>query len=454
MLKRALVTLALVLGLIAGSTTPAAADHSRDTQRTRAGVSGWVPRAVDFDADYNTTAWGEPVSVFVFGFDWHQSEHTADLEGDFQALELEVVVPCSWVDNGFPDVNGDYVAAAWDTNVPGSAYPYEETLFQQPCDNGRIKIGAGVLRADRLVHGQHYYIRIGIRPGSAPPTHGSVRLIAQTGTIYNTEVPGNPYDNGDCLFSSSEESYFNGVNDRTTDAFNLRQEAAWCPQIDFTHLVVPKNSGLDTNDGVTAFMTNRLYNQGMEQAGIPGYFFASGNNYLQYCNTAPYAYDGACYVQMNKGTNGTAAAIAQDVTNPLGGPWPVGRYTSEAALRCRSGSSCDVEMFWNGLGTEVTPSEIRSARSTIPNDGLWYICRADKDHGVASFGFPHDTIRWKAYERSGNQIDVDFTFFGRDTFWNDADNSQKDIDWAPTPGVGEAGVGDICTPGPKYVMWD
>ena len=400
-LRRILVTLALCLGLIS-TTIPAEAYNpaARAAQIPRSGASVWAARKIDFNSGYDTLS-GQ--NFFVFGFDWYQSEHRLELNGSEQTFEIQAEVDCAWA--AYSGGNTGYIPGWWDTNIAGSALPYEGTMYPglggSQCTNGKTTVEVGVMNAAALTYGQHYYIRVGTAPTpSGPRPQSSVKLKVQTGATYDTDLPVLP-DNEDCSFNSSEIAAWNGASQAAQD---VRIQASWCSFIDWSHTVVRSGAVTGVNYW-PGFNVNYLYNQGMEQAGIPGYGFGAGNNYAQYCNGG---YDGSCYVQFNQGSAGYST-VWQDVTMSVEAAY----YTSEVALRCWNGGTCTFDFGNWGLWNANEWRAIVSA--TIPQDGHWHVCRLDKDRTGAGFTVAHSVIRWQLYNYSGGNMDVDYTFLGGKT---------------------------------------
>lgn len=434
LVRRALVALSLILGLVAQAASPAAAAYAnnpaaRDGQRPRDGVSVWVPRQVDFKSGWdfpNDAGW------MVFGFDWYQPDHIQDLEGSEQSLEFSAEVPCDWASPVWSDTDyyhrQGYARLLWDTNIPAAALPYEETTYGEPgmpgtvesCGSGGFELGAGVLNAAALTYGQHYYVRVGFATyNNSAPANVPVTLRAQTGTVYDNNNSLITYDNRDCSWNDTEISGWNGTGQTP---FGNRLDAAWCVWPDFTHTVVRDTSGL-LYTGTSApqyFATDKLLNQGMEGGGGPptsawGYKGSAA----QYCNIFGWpSFDGSCFVQFNKGGTGTGA-VFQDIG--MAGLPQQSSLTAEVAVQCPVTTACPMQLVLWGSGSGG-PLEGRSISYTIPAhvDGQpskWWICRLDYDHGFGSaFSYTHSSLRVEIFNDSPyHNLNVDYAFVGART---------------------------------------
>jgi hypothetical protein len=91
--------------------------------------------------------------------------------------------------------------------------------------------------------------------------------------------------------------------------------------------------------------------------------------------------------------------------------------TGEVAVRCRKGwaQSCAVVVAARAEFGGYS-SESRSVSGTVVDDGRWYICRLDYDHGAQpQLSNPHTNVRWEVQNGSHGNMDVHYTFLGRKT---------------------------------------
>lgn len=428
--KRALVALGLALSFVVSAAAPAQATYSYSVdntvptaQRPRTGASGWVPTTIDFKSE-----WASGRAWMTFGFQWLNQPHLRDTEGDHQAIELDAEVDCSWARNAFVTYGGwtqGYWGPGFDTNVPVDALPYEDTIFGEPCNanldhSGRGHFGVGVLNAAKLHSGVHYYIRVALSRDTnvgEPTTQSTVDLRIGTGIAFDSHDDGPdpllpPQLGNDCVFNDTE---ITGWNAATDAGLQQRLQGDWCSWQDWHHSVVRSDSGqVHTGSATSQYFNTDHLNNTMFDDSANGYAFGTGTNRAVYCNDTAIAYEGSCYLQVNKGTD-SFASVNQTVTVPAGSTHEF--MTAETAVRCRSGSSCLVGLLYYALGAQ---NEGREIQATVPNDGHWYILRIDSNHGqgVTGFYYDHsaDTLqRWEFHSYSASNVDVDFTFLGAKT---------------------------------------
>lgn len=463
------MALLLALTFVAAAASPAGAsyqpnDSLRAGQRPRPGASTWVPRGYQFQAGWDPT---NNRAYMLFAFRWEQNEHKEHLFGSQQFFEMSAQVDCSWSRTYVPagyNPNGEqgYHGGGWSTNIPGYALPYEDTTYLETCEasntpGDRGTYGIGVLNAAALVPGTTYYAHVWLQnPGNlgfAPPISSSVKLTVGTGTAYDSNNPVPPMLGGDCAFNNTEIANWNAA---TSAGLGKRLQASWCAWQDWSHTVVKDDGSVIAANYYNApfygsIGANKLYNQGMEEpTSAPGAHVGPGTAYgafgsaTRYCQDTFSAYDGSCFVQFNA-TGSPWASVYQDTTlDP--GPRP----TVEAAMRCRKGSGqrCDGSLGFFGFGGS-NPQESRfvgfhdGIAAGIPDDGYWYICRMDENHGNgATLAYSHPTFRWQVYGDIAANMDVDYTFLGGRTIVNDPDNELAGVE---IPGVGDIGPGPVCT---------
>lgn len=468
-----MLTLLLVLSFVGLVAPPAHADYTYSPSRpyrNHAGVSVWTPRNVDFNSGWDTTnnnAW------FVFGFDYHQPQHKAEL-GQSVALEINAEVDCAWSKISYADsYHQGYKAHGWQTNIPAAALPYEDTIWNDPCVNhpmsGRGSVGIGVLNTTALAadcqaklnaaQPCHYWARVSTQtiPGQSAPGYNSVvRLRTKVGVVSQSNLTDPPSYSTDCSFSDYEiNTQWNRTDDTLANSVTaapglwLRMhDAGWCAWTDGSHEIGISTGTLYTGAPAPAgqggnyypnVSVNNLANQGLEENPAMNQYVlwsSNGGSMTRYCNDASWpAFDGACFVQYNNGGTGGGVSIYQDraISTSGGGFNP----TAEVAARCRVGASCGIVLAVRGIG--VTADQAVSVGGTVPNDGHWYICRLDSNHPVNNAGFsnPHSTLRWEIYNTSNGNMDLDYTFLGGKTYAQNADNQSL--------GVGNADWSSVCT---------
>jgi hypothetical protein len=443
--RRALVAIGLAISFVVAAASPASAWSYTYPPSTRvhAGVSVWTPRTLDFNSgwdDVNNNAW------LVFGFQWDQPQHRQEIVPG-TTIEIGAQIDCAWAQMQFsvqqtqPNYQG-YRAAGFDTNISNASHalPYEDTMFGDHCVNnpnsGQGWFGVGVLNPQNLPSG-HYYIRVAIdsRPGATNPHYQSpVALRTHTGVQYPSAYTNIlPYSSTQCAW-----------NDQTIDAYwgnygwngiNLRMQASWCSWTDWDHIIIPFDGSLYTGVYRGSIWPDTLNDQGFESAGLGAYGKCCDNaNTTKYCNDPFPAFDGNCFLEWNQGSSPSVPSITQDRPIPR---TPDLTYTTEAAVRCRKGAwqTCDLQIgFWS-----LPSGQARMTGYTITDDGHWYICRQDSDHGQgASPIAPGDTtMRWAVVNWSHANMDVDYSFLGGKTFHANPDNGQV--------GVGNSSTGPGCT---------
>jgi hypothetical protein len=444
--RRALVAIGLAISFVAAAAPPAQAayyapsDSVRAANRPRSGASVWAPRYVDFTSGWDQNAHSD---YMTFGFQWSQDQHIAQMKGSSQFLEISAEVDCAWArvspvpntphagDEGYSPHYGLV------SNIPSAALPYEDTDFGEYCVNsntdGRGNFGFGVLNAALLVPGTLYWVTVQLDDvgfASAPINQSSVKLRIGTGTVYDSSQVIPPQLGSDCNFSDAEIANWKAPGGA---ALNTRLQASWCAWQDWNHTIVKDDVTLMTGQ-YKQFNTDKLYNQGME--GTAGYVLSgTGSNWTSYCNDPFPSYDGSCFIEFNRGSSATMPVIYQDSATPV---QPGGYVTTESAVRCRKGAgqTCDFQLgFW------AYPSgQVRMSGYTIPDDGGWYICRQDTDHGQGASPIDwagQTSIRWAIVNWSGANMDVDYTFLGGKTNVNN-----------PAPGDNPGGVGHITAGNP------
>jgi len=406
--------------------------------RNHSGTELWTPRQLDFNSGWDSTA---NRAWMIIGFTWYQQEHRLEVTQGV-GIEIDAQVDCNWARAQYANWKEGYQGSGWDTNIPGAALPYEDTIFKEACQNGtsgKGHFGFGMLNPEALVNGQHYYAKFAF---DTIPGYGScgcssdVQLTTKVGVVYDAWVPGLDRTYNDCNFTSNEISNWNVADDAH---LAIRQQAGWCDWIDWTH-----NNGdqvspaglLTTGTYYPSVNANYLYNQDMGNSG--GYStWGTGSHFTVYCNDPYPAFEPPCFTQSANDGPGQGA-VYQDTG------WQTGdSKTAEAAIRCRSGSAC---YFHIGIwATGISPDEYRYVTTSIPNDGAWYVCRLDMDHytGTLPEYATHSTFRWEIVHDVANQLmDIDFSFLGDATHWQDPEYGFAGYN---VVGVGHADVGNPCT---------
>lgn len=449
--RHPLVALGLALSFVVAAAAPAYASYLADTtvptaQRGRVGASTWTPRKVDFNSGWDTVngnAW------MVFGFDYYQTQHLADLRGSRQFLEIHAEVDCNWARNLMASQYGwggsqGYRFQGFDTNVPSAALPYEDTDYLEPCaqeltHTGRGNFGVGVLNAAALVPGTHYYIRIALDRDpnvGIPGFQSAVTLRTGTGITFDSNDGWNPYLSGaNCSFSDGQIAIWKNT---TYNELQTRLRSSWCAWKDFSHTVVKYESAQLNTGQYKEFFPDKLYNQGMGDGGVgnSGYNFAGGRNAVNYCNDSWSGYDGVCFTEINDPTGSNWAPVWQDVSMAANNIAQKASYTAEAAFRCRTGAFCPMYLNIKGIGGP-DPDEWRQVTVSVPNDSQWHVCREDANHGFENaFVYNHTTMRFELGITSSYQtVDIDYTFLGGKTIQDDPskDGHPNDLPDFPTP---------------------
>lgn len=447
MFKRALVTLGLVLGLVAGGQTPAFAAYTYggtapSSLRDHDAAGVWVPSNLDFKSGWDSTA---NAAYMIFGFTWYGGE----LVDYRQAFEIDAEIPCSWAKAAYSLGQG-YRAAAFDTDVPNAALPYEDTIFAEPCDDGNLdqgdkgSFGVGVMNVSALVPGTHYFIRVGLSNAwpltPAPTSPVKATLKVDAGIVYDSTLNVPSEFSSDCSFTDAEIADW-----RSTAAAGLtrRLQASWCVFSDWKHTVSKDDSSgtLWTDDAVRVVYPQKLTNSSFESGTSSWTLWGYGDqNWATYC---PYpgwpSYSGSCFVSFT----GVWADLYQTMPQTFA---PDTQATVEAAMRCGSPSGCRFQFQMEGTGGGTAESDW-SPEMTLAYSTQWYLCRWDYTTPERPSGTTrpymdsgHTTMWFEIRNAAGTELHVDHTFFGRKTTWADPEAA------AISPGVGQASKGITCTP--------
>lgn len=436
-LRRTRGSISLALAVVCVAVTAEPAQASRESQRPRAGASTWVPRRVTVTSYKDTST----RAVLRFDFRWDGSTQRSQMEGDYHTFEIGADIPCSWMKEGsFDETYQGYDPAYWLTNIPASALPYEDTIFGDSCpfltQEGEVRWGFGVLKAEDLTNGVDYYVELGLIANSGSGwVDGPIKVSVQTGTKLDVNSPSS-YDDADCSWSSSEK---NAWNNPTVAALDKRLEASWCGWPDWTHVVAHDEFDyVETGETVT-ITTNKLTNYSLESSGSPsaGWSYEptlAGGGATRICNDGAYpSFQGSCYVQFNNGL--LVQTVIADPRSVTGG-----HVTAEAAFRCRTPgvATCNILPRVWGLGQPYPngANQMTTHFFQVPNDGHWYVCRTDYDHWTPSDGgttwqevndsrldapSPHGWRLQFAPLYPYPTVDVDFAFLGGKTFYYDAE---------------------------------
>lgn len=457
--RRALIALGLALSFVFGVAAPAMASYTgyttvpTDSIRFRTAEDTWVPNYVGFSAGRDTSGVTDGNAWMEFKFIyWGPGDGVAngqnnmrDIHKPQHAFEIKAKVDCTWANNhvvGYyaPGELDGYQSAGWHTNIPAAALPYEDTIFKENCQNpgdqsglfggssvheGQGKFGFGVLNPSVLVPGTMYSVRFSI----SKDQYTSVPLTAESrADIYvSANISFDSQDNSaigtsdDCNFSDSDIATW---NDNTTQALATRLSASWCSWQDFTYYVGHGNTGdnlpyAPENDNFTPnkfdywSVTARSLEDG---TGImPTHWHDNSGLSAKTCNDSLHpAFDGACYVHLPGVSSGGYSQVASDAQGISGGDefLSVGYEPSaEIAVRCRATSGvCPFTMAIRFNPT--SGGEVQAQNYDVPNDGSWYICRIDHDHGATGVTGSYSTRSLEVDNYSSNAVDVDYAFQG------------------------------------------
>jgi hypothetical protein len=375
---------------------PAAA-RGDSYQRTRSGISLWVPQGGSVNARYVDALFNKLEWTFGWG-DWN---HFFEANGRHRAFEVKAST-----DANYAAQYGTYFSS----NIPSGARPYRDT---QQSDTSCCAFGVGMADANYMTANYTYDAVVDVyKPTTGPGDHQITWTMRAASRLDHDR----PCTAGDTFCAFTDYSYV-AVRGR-----------------DF--------SVIQAQNVTVQWSQNKLYNQSLED--FTAYNFASPSptaSHATYCNKS--GFQSNCFVEWNTGTASSWASIWQDTTFPTVRAGD--NYTLEAMLRCPGNPSniycTSVLRYWG----EPNNDELRSANVTLPDDGLWYLCRLDIEHGEGGIGLArnHAGIRFEVYNTTINGVNLDMDYT---TMANPVDR----ITSTTGDPVAPPSAGGACTPALLY----
>ncbi len=336
-------------------------------------------------------------------FKWADDTNLPELTGHERAFELK-----AGVDDSFADNYSGSGSSSFDTNWPTSAQRYRDTLFM---DSGEANFGVGTTTPDELYSGTTWSAWVRVETGP------------QTSTQYGFKV--------DFRVLSDVGGALCWIG------------PAYCTFPDYFHRMFNPGDYKSANNGTNhqhAYIHN-WSNFGFESSS--GWSFSSNANHQYRTTWGGYApHQGSKFISIGKinpsggqATLWTDFAYGADVND---------NYTVEFLVRCRpqaGGTACSGEI---GYKPAQSTSWENDSYFYIPDNGYWYICRVDFDHGGSNDWPWGATSNVRVYARHYTNLlwtDFDDVVFGG--YANNVDDTQGD----PQP---PAAVGSTCTQASSY----